>query len=115
MDPNKYAKNDKIKPDSPFSTIKSVISLLLVIIGIIGVAMEFFKEAGIFKTILGKLFESTTSMLWIPVIGVAFWLFNKWTSSPSKTEKRKAGDIPMYIMMAIGAFYLFRIMTTGGF
>jgi hypothetical protein len=115
MDPNKYAGNDKIKPDSPFGTVKAIVAMLLMLLGIVGIAMEFFKDAGIFKTLLSKLFESTTSMMMIPVIGVAIWLFNKWTSTPSKTEKRKAGDIPMYLMMAVGAFYLFRIITTGGF
>ncbi|HEY0563670.1 MAG TPA: hypothetical protein VGD04_10105 [Methylophilus sp.] len=115
MNPNKYAKNSKIKPDSPIDTVKSIVAFGLMILGIIGIAMELFKGGGMVKTAFEKLFESSTSMLLIPVIILALWLFNKWASSPSKSEKRKAGDIPMYVMMAIGAYYLFRIITTGGF
>jgi hypothetical protein len=115
MDPNKYAKNAKIDPNSKLSTLMSVVSFLLMLLGLIGLGIEFFKDGGVIKSFVGSLFESTTGMLLIPVIILAGWLFNRWTSSPSKTEKSKAGDIPMYIMMAIGAFYLLRILTTGGF
>ncbi len=115
MNPNKYAKNAKIKPDSKLDTIKSIIAFGLMILGIIGIAMEMFKGGGVLKTLFEKLFASTTTMLLIPVIILALWLFNQWTVSPSKSETRKAGDIPMYVMMAIGAYYLFRLVSTGGF
>ncbi len=115
MDPNKYAKNAKIDPNSKLSTVMSIVSFLLMVLGLIGLGIEFFKEGGLIKSLFGKLFESTTGMLLIPVIIFAAWLFNRWTSSPSKTEKSKAGDIPMYVMMAIGAYYLGRIILTGGF
>jgi len=115
MDPNKYAKNAKIDPNSKLTIIISIVSFLLVLLGLIGLGIEFFKDGGLIKTLFGRLFESTAGILLIPVIIFAGWLFNRWTSSPSKTEKSKAGDIPMYLMMAIGAFYLFRIIFTGGF
>lgn len=115
MDPNKYAKNAKIDPNSKVSTLMSIVSFLLMVVGLVGIGIELFKDGSVVKSWIGRLFESTTGLLMIPVIILAAWLFNRWTSSPSKTEKNKAGDIPMYIMMAIGAFYVFRIITTGGF
>jgi hypothetical protein len=115
MDPNKYAKNAKINPNSKLAIVTSIVSFLLIVLGLIGLGIEFFKDGGFIKTLFGRLFESTAGMLLIPVIIAAGWLFNRWTSSPSKTEKTKAGDIPMYVMMAIGAFYLLRILFTGGF
>lgn len=36
-------------------------------------------------------------------------------SSGSKSETKKSGDVPMYVMMLIGAYYLFRLITTGSF
>ena len=115
MDPNKYAKNAKIDPNSKLSIIFSIVSFLLILLGLVGLGIEFFKDGGLIKSLFGKLFESTAGMLMIPVIIFIAWMFNRWTSSPSKSEKSKAGDIPMYIMMAIGAFYLIRIVSTGGF
>lgn len=115
MDPNKYAKNAKINPNSKVSTLVSIASFLLMLMGILGLGIEFFKDGGWFKTMISKLFESTTSMLMIPLIIAAAWWFNRWTSAPSKTETSKAGNIPMYMMMAIGAYYLIRYLLTGGF
>jgi hypothetical protein len=34
-------------------------------------------------------------------------------SSANPGESKKAGNLPMYAMMAVGAFYLFRFVTTG--
>lgn len=115
MDPNKYAKNAKIDPNSKVSTIVSILSFLLMVVGLVGIGIELFKDGSVVKSLIGSLFESTLGLMMIPVIIAAAWLFNRWTASPSKTEKSKAGDIPMYIMMAIGAYYVFRIITTGGF
>ena len=89
--------------------------MILLLIGLIGIAMEFFKDEGWLKTAFGWLFESTTRMMFIPVIIFVLWLLNRWMSSAAIGEKKKIGDLPMYIMMALGAFYVFRIVTTGGF
>ncbi|HSH53758.1 MAG TPA: hypothetical protein VK967_01915 [Methylotenera sp.] len=113
QDPNKYAKNKDIKPESPLSNMAAIGKMGLMIAGIIGIALEFFKEDGVLKTILAKLFQSTTTMLFIPVIIFVLWLLNRWMSSSKKGETNKSGDLPMYAMMAVGAYYLFRLITTG--
>ncbi len=114
-EPNKYAKNADIQADTLLKTISSVGGLALVLIGILGIAMEFFKDGGWLKTALSWLFDSTQHMMFIPVIIFALWLFNRWMTSSAKGEKKKSGDVPMYIMMAVGAYYVFRLITTGGF
>jgi len=114
-EPNKYAKNADIKADTPLKTMLSFGGFGLVIIGLLGIAMEFFKDGGWLKTALGWLFDSTMHMMFIPVIIFGLWLFNNWMTTSAKGEKKKSGDVPMYLMMAVGAFYLFRFITTGGF
>lgn len=113
QDPNKYLKNKDIKPESKASVLGAVVRMGLMLVGIIGLALELFREDGWISTLLSKLFESTTSMLMIPVIILALWLLNRWISSPNKSETKKSGDLPMYFMMAVGVFYLFRLYTTG--
>jgi hypothetical protein len=107
IDPNKYLKNKDIKAESKLSVLIAIVRMGLVIAGIIGIAMEMFRENGWLSKLLNKLFESTTTMMFIPVIIFVLWLLNRWISSPNKSETKKSGDFPMYIMMAIGAFYLF--------
>lgn len=114
-EPNKYAKNKDIQADTLLKTLSSVAGILLMLIGLVGIGLEFFKEGGWLKTALAWLFESTTHMMFIPVIIIAGWLFNKFMTSSAKGEKKKTGDIPMYAMMLMGVFYVYRLVTTGGF
>ena len=114
-EPNKYAKNKDIEADTLLKTLSSFGGILLVIIGLVGIAMEFFKENGFIGRIWDWLWSDTSHLIAVPVVFAALWLFNNFLSSSSKGEKKKAGDIPMYIMMAIGAYYVFQLVTTGGF
>ncbi len=114
-DPNKYKKNANIKPDTLMHTLTSVGSMLLMLLGIIGLAMEFFKENGLIGRVFGWLFDSTTHMMFIPVIILVLWLLNRWFSAPSQNETKRSGNIPMFLMMLVGAYYAYRIVTTGGF
>jgi hypothetical protein len=115
VDPNKYSKNKDIKPETAMTSIIAVAKMGLMILGLVGIAIELFKDAGWLKTLLAKLFESTTTMLFIPVIIFVLWLLNRMMTSNNKGEVNKSGDLPMYVMMGIGLYYLFRIITTGGF
>jgi hypothetical protein len=114
-EPNKYAKNANIKADTLPKTLASVAGMILMLIGIVGIGLEFFKDGGWLKTALAWLFESTTRMMFIPVIIFALWLVNRMMSSTNPNESKKSGNIPMYAMMAVGAFYIYRFVTTGGF
>ena len=112
-DPNKYSKNADIKADTLVKTLLSGGGLLLVLVGLAGIAMEFFKDGGWLKTALKWLFDSTAHMIYIPIIFLGLWLLNRWMSSAALNEKKRSGDLPMYIMMALGAFYVFQFVTTG--
>ena len=114
-DPNKYKKNADIRADTLAQTLISVASMILMLVGIIGLALELFKDEGWLKTGLAWLFETTTHMMFIPVIMLVLWLLNRWFSTPSKDEKKKSGNLPMYLMMVAGAYYAFHFFTTGGF
>ena len=113
IDPNKYIKNKDIRPESRLSVFLSVIRLGLMLVGIVGIAMEFFRDDGWLKMLLSKIFESSTNMLSIPVIILVLWFINRITSSANKSEMARGGDLPMYAMMAIGAYYVFKLVTTG--
>ncbi|WP_036299875.1 hypothetical protein [Methylotenera sp. L2L1] len=115
IEPNKYLKNKDIKPESKASVLVATIRMGLMIVGIVGIALELFREEGLLSKAMSSLFESTSSMLMIPVIIFALWLINRWISTPNKSETKKSGDLPMYVMMAIGVFFLIRFYMTGSF
>ena len=89
MDPNKYKENADIRPESLIKTLMSVGSMVLMLIGIIGIGLDFFKEDSLIKKALAYLFQSTSTMMLIPLIAFILWLLNRWLSSPNKNEKKK--------------------------
>lgn len=115
IDPNKYSKNADIIPESKLSVLLAVVRMVLMGVGLVGLALELFREGGWLSKLMSKVFESTTTMLLIPAIILALWMLNRWLSTPNKSETKKSGDIPMYVMMVIGIYYIYRIFTTGSF
>jgi hypothetical protein len=113
-EPNKYAKNADIKADTLSKTLISVAGLGLVFIGLVGIGLDFFKGDGMLSSVWSWLWVDTSHLIAIPIAAFAFWLFNRFLTASAQGEKKKAGDIPMYIMMAIGAYYVYRFVTTGG-
>ncbi len=111
----KYQKNKDIKPDTLLQTIVSVGRLILVLLGIIGIAIEFFKDDGWLKQTLSKMLNSDIGLWWILIVAVILYLFNRWMNSVSMGKASKRGDLPLNVMMLVGAFFLYRIITTGGF
>lgn len=115
QDPNKYSKNANITPESHVSSIFAMLRMGLMLVGIFGITFELFRENGWISKLLGDLIDSTANMLLIVVALLGLWLLNRIFSSPGKSETTRAGDIPMYAMMAVGAFYIYRLITSGGF
>lgn len=103
------------KPDSLFETIMATFRMGLCLLGIIGLSVETFRDEGWLKRALGKLFTSDTVLIAIPLIFIGLFLVNRLLSAPTNDKNRWIGDLPLYLMMGIGAFFLFKIVTTGGF
>ncbi|MDZ4098199.1 MAG: hypothetical protein U1E13_05795, partial [Methylophilaceae bacterium] len=85
----------------------------LMLVGIIGIAVEMFREDGLLKRWLKSLFSSTEGLMTAVAIAVVAYFFWRWLNAAPDGKASKRGDIPMYAMMAVGAFFLFRLFTTG--
>jgi hypothetical protein len=101
------------KADSLVDTILAVGRVGLMLVGIIGIAVEMFREDGLLKRWLKSLFSSTEGLMTAAVIAIAVYFFWHWLNAAPDGKGSKRGDIPMYAMMAVGAFFLFRLFTTG--
>ncbi|HOY70032.1 MAG TPA: hypothetical protein PL131_05125 [Methylotenera sp.] len=108
QDPNKYLKNKDIKAESKRSVLLAVVRMGLVLAGIAGLAMEFFKDGGLIVKAMSWLFDSGEHMLFIPVIIFVLWLANRMISAEGHGDIKKSGELPMYIMMALGAYYILK-------
>ena len=105
---------ERKQADSLLDTIFAVGRFGLMLIGIIGISVEIFRDDGWLKQLIGKAFASPGTLLLIPLAIGVLYLLDKVITNAAGTASKK-GDIPLYIMMAIGAFFLFRLITTGSF
>lgn len=101
------------KPDTLFATLMAVGRLALVIVGLIGITVHVFREEGWLNQLLAKMFISSSWLLAIPVALAVLYFVNGWLSTAPKNEPYTRGDIPLYIMMGVGAFFVVKLMTTG--
>ncbi|HEU4709158.1 MAG TPA: hypothetical protein VFS17_07595 [Methylophilaceae bacterium] len=108
------ADRSKNKPDSLLNTLIAVGRFGLMFIGLIGIAVQIFQDNGWLKQLIAKAFASPSALLIIPVVIGVFYVLDKIISNAAGTPSHK-GDIPLYIMMAIGAFFLYRLITVGSF
>ncbi len=101
------------KPDSLLETMLALGRMGLMLLGIIGIAYEIFRENGLLKQWLKSLLSSTGGLVSAVVLAFVLYLFWRWINSAPDGNATKRGDIPLYAMMAIGAFFLYRLITTG--
>ena len=101
------------KPDNLLSTLAAVGRIGLMLIGVVGIAVEMFRDNGWLKQLLNKMFASTMGLASIPIAIAVLYFLNRWMSTSDGKANGGKGNLPLYIMMAIGAFFLYRLITTG--
>jgi hypothetical protein len=114
----KYQKlKNGSRPDSLLSIILSVAQLLLVVIGLIGISVEFFRDKGWLKQTLSAILNTSISTLIValPVVLMVFLVGKSWMNSQSERETSSlAGDVMLYFMMLVGAWFIFSYISSGG-
>jgi|SRR5665647_1130613 cation transporter-like permease len=106
---------NKLKPDSLIATLLSVGEISLVLIGLIGLAVEVFRDQGWFRQLVDKILFSPMGLLFIPVAVLFVFLLNRWMLSPDAGPESGRGNLPLYVLMAVGAYYLFKLISRGSF
>lgn len=114
-------KYDKLKsnkkPDDLLSVVLSVGQMLLVVAGLIGIAIQFFRDKGWLKTWLSSLMNASMSTLVIalPVMLLGYLVLQAWMGSHSERESSNLiADIMLYVMMLVGVWFIYNFLTTGG-
>ena len=77
--------------------------------------METFRDDGWLKRALSSLINSESLLIAVPLIFIGLFLVNRLLSAPVDAKTSWVGDLPLYLMMGIGVFFLFKLITTGGF
>lgn len=115
----KYQKQNKnMRTDSLLTVILSGGQLVLVVIGLIGVSVEFFRDKGWLKQSLSAVMNTSTSTLVmaLPVALLVFLVGKSWMDAHGERESSNViADIMLYAMMLVGVWVVFKFLTGGGF
>lgn len=115
----KYGKMKVVKKaDSPLAVFFAWVQLLLVIVGLVGIAVEFFRDNGWFKKALNAVINTSSSTL-IMVLPVGFLVYlvvSSWIQTHDERESSSMiADAMLYVMMMVGVWFVWRFVTEGGF
>lgn len=96
--------------------VTSFVTIALVLAGIGGVSYHMFKENGWLGLILGKVWnlQVANPVIAIPVtIGVLFLGKLWYDHNRAKGHTSKLPDVVIYVVMAVGAFFIYRLVVKG--
>ena len=98
--------------------VTSFITIGLVLAGLGGVSYNMFKEGGWLGAFFNKFvdFQIDNPMIAIPVtIGTVFIGKMWYDHQIAKGHTSKMPDVLVYVIMAAGLFFLWRLVSTGSF
>ena len=118
IDPNKYSKNANIKADTPFKSIMAFTGVILMLFGMVGLAIELFSHNdwlnnAWFVLQYHLILQDPTRLIYIAMGLLGLYLLGKFFSPQGSDKKSGKGNMLMYIMIAIGLYYLVRLGLTG--
>lgn len=107
----------KGSPESLMNILKAGAMFVLVVLGIIGVAISVFSEGGWFGIFFDKLTNLDTDLLVIvPLVLIVLYVVKVWfEKTTGKSSAEVMGNMALFIMMAFGLFFLYRLLTLGSF
>lgn len=113
MDPNRYSKNRAIRPDSAWQILQALLTLALMICGFIGIAVHVFgSDKGPMDWLQWIMASPLNGVLTFIALLVAF-AFHRYITHISSQQRRSASNLPVYAMMALGAYFIYSLLTTG--
>lgn len=100
------------KPDNLIFTLLSIIRMVLMIAGVIGIAYNLFKDHGWFTMGLTELTKSmSTFLIGGVILIIIFYYADKMLSSKAQDGKASnKGDIALYAMMAAGVYFIYKFL-----
>jgi membrane protein insertase Oxa1/YidC/SpoIIIJ len=113
MDPNQFDKNRDIRPDSRWQVVQALITIALMICGLIGIAVHTFGS-GITPYDWWHWLTASPVNTALAILAIVVMIgFHRYNSHISNQNRRYASNLPVYLMMLVGVYFIYRLLTTG--
>ncbi|HEY3327818.1 MAG TPA: hypothetical protein VGK14_11730 [Novimethylophilus sp.] len=111
----KYRNQHTHKPETLLSTIFSFLQVGLVLVGLVGLSVHLFEDKGWLKQWLGSLMrtEIVHTAIGAVLLLIAGYLLKGWMHSGDEKRQSQIADAMLYLMMIVGGFFIFRLITEG--
>ncbi len=98
-----------------FSALESVITVVLVLAGIVGLSFQSFREGGWVSSGIGKIADAYSNypLIALGLTVAMFFSYRAWRDSKSSGRGGKIFDILLYGLMAAGTYYIARYIIKG--
>jgi hypothetical protein len=113
----KYRNQRTHKPETLLSTLLSFLQVGLVTVGLIGLSVRLFEDKGWFKQVLGRVMRAEFAQIAIAAVMlvIAGYLMRGWMHSGGEEQQSRIADAMLYLMMLVGAYFVFNLVTAGSF
>ena len=100
-----------------FSFVESLITIILVMVGIVGLAYSGFRDGGWVTTGFGKVVDVylDTPLIALSLTAAAFFSYRAYRGHLNQGRGGKAHDWIAYLLMAAGVYFLARYFMHGQF
>lgn len=113
MDPSRFDKDRDLRPDSAWQTLQALLTVALLICGLIGIAVHLFGSDTTPFDWWTWITASPLNIALTILAVVAVIAFHRYNSHISNQQRRNASNLPVYIMMLAGLYFIYRLLTTG--
>ncbi|HSI28307.1 MAG: hypothetical protein ACAH05_03385 [Methylophilus sp.] len=113
MDPNQFNQNRDVRPDSPWRVVQALVTVALIICGLIGIAVHMFGS-GITPYDWWHWLTASPVNTALAILAIVVVIgFHRYNSHISNQNRRHASNLPVYFMMLVGVYFIYRLLTTG--
>ena len=99
------------------AALESVITIVLVLVGIVGISYQGFREDGWVTRGFGKIADAyiNTPLIALALTVAMFFSYRAWRQSKSSGRGGKFFDLIVYFLMAAGTYFIARYVIRGEF
>ena len=95
--------------------LEALVTVVLVLVAIVGISYRAFRDGGWISQGVGKITDAYMNypLIALAVTVAAFFAFRTWQARKLRGARHRYFDYLIYVMMAVGIYFIGRYALTG--